>query len=504
VSLAEAARLFTAGDYAGAQAAYRALIATRSGAGFEAWAGLGHAAAARLEYGTAIPAMRQALALAPDQAWLRVNLAKALFALGHVSDAVVQYEAAIRDGDAEVRRMAIANQAMMAPGDPALDNAAILAIRRRFAAAEATGVTPLAPRPPRGEKLRLAYVGSFFDRPNWMKMYMGVINAHDRARVEVNLIVDGPPPCAEAGYIDHPEDRIWEVTGLSNAELAGHIAAARIEVLVDLNGYSHMARIALPLHRAAPVQIAWNGMYGTTGMPGMAALVGDAWAIPPEEDVFCSEPVRRVAGTYLRFQIFAATPPVAPPPCLASGRITFGSLNSAYKLTDTTIALWAAVLHACPEAALLLRNRALDQASNRVDLASRFAVQGISADRLTLLGGASHDDFLATYDQIDIALDTTPYSGGTTTVEALWQGVPVLTMQGDRWAARTSLSILMAAGLAEDVAPDAAGLIALARARAADPAALAARRAGQRARIASSPAADPAALCRELEALYRG
>ncbi len=501
MNLAEAARLFAAGDHAGAEVAYRALIAAGD-AGFEAWAGLGHAAAACLEYGTAIPAMRKALSLAPHQVWLRVNLAKALFALGHVSAAIAQNEAAIRDGDAEVRRMAMANQAMMAPGDPALDNAAILAIRRRFAADQAAGVVPLVADPSRGKKLRLAYVGSFFDRPNWMKMYMGVINAHDRARFEVNLIVDGPPPCAEAGYIDRPEDRIWQVTGVSNADLAGHIAAAGIEVLVDLNGYSHMARIALPLHRAAPVQIAWNGMYGTTGLPHMNALIGDHWASPPEEDAFCTEPVRRVAGTYLPFHIFAPMPPVAPPPCLATGRITFGSLASAYKITEPTIALWAAVLRACPDAGLLLRNRALDQASNQADLLARFAAQGIGAERLTLLGGASHGDFLDTYDRIDIALDTTPYSGGTTTVEALWQGVPVLTMQGDRWAARTSLSILMAAGFAEDVAPDTAGLVALARARAENPAALAARRAGQRARIAASPAANPAPLCRQLEALY--
>lgn len=499
--LEDAHRLYEAGRHAEAAAAYRA-AARRGDAGFEAWAGLGHAAAAQLEYAEAIPAMRRALELRPDAAWLRVNLAGALFALGHVTAAMREALRAAEEGEAEVRAMALRNAAIMAPGDPALDNAGILAIRRRWAALEAQRVRPLAAVSPRGGKLRLAYCGGFFARKNWMKMYMGVLNAHDRDRFELNLIVDGPAPSAEAGYRDHPEDRIWEVTGLSNEALARHIAEAGIEVLVDLNGYSHMARLPLPLHRAAPVQLAWNGMYGTTGLPSLDALIGDRWTIPPEEERFCTEPIRRVTQTYLAFDMFYPTPAVAPPPCLASGRVTFGSLASAYKLAAPTIEAWSAILRACPGARLLLRNRALDHESNRAELVGRFAAQGIAAERLVLRGSAEHDAFLRTYDEMDIALDTFPYNGGTTTVEALWQGVPVLTTVGDRWAGRTSRSILMAAGFPQDVAADLPALVALARQRAADPGALAERRARQRAVLAASPAADPAALCRELEAIY--
>jgi predicted O-linked N-acetylglucosamine transferase (SPINDLY family) len=395
------------------------------------------------------------------------------------------------------------NHAIMAPGDPELGNAEILAIRSRWAEVEATTVTAPPPPPPRREgRLRLACYGAFFGQKNWMKMYMGVLNAHDRDRFELTLIADGAPPNAEAGYRDHPDDRVWEVTGLGNAALADHIREAGIDVLVDLNGYSNPARLPLLLHRAAPVQIAWNGMYGTTGFPHLDALVGDRWTIPPGEERFFSEPVRRVDGTYLAFDMFYPTPPVAPPPCLARGHITFGSLGSAYKLTPQTIATWSAVLRACPGARLLLRNRALDHPSNREELLGRFALHGIAAARVTLQGGASHDEFLRSYDEIDIALDTFPYNGGTTTVEALWQGVPVLTTIGDRWAGRTSRSILMAAGLGGDVAADEAGLVAVASRLAADPQALAARRAGQRQAVAASPAADPTRLCRELEAIY--
>lgn len=470
--------------------------------GFDGLAGQAQALILQLDYAAAIEAMRRALVLRPGAAGMRVNLARALFALGHVSEAVRENERAVHEGDAETSAQAIANAAIMAPGDPALDNRTILGMRRRWARQAAAGIRPIGARPRREGRIRLAYYGAFFDRPNWMKMYMGVINAHDRGRFEVNLIVDGGVPGAASGYRDHDEDRIWEVDGVPNHRLAALIAEAGIEVLVDLNGYSHAARLPLLAHRAAPVQVAWNGMYGTTGFAAVDALVGDAAAIPPEEEAFCIEKVRRVAPTYLPFEVFYPTPPVAPPPCLASGVPTFGSFASAYKLTDLTLDAWCAVLRAVPAARLLLRNRALEHAGNAADLRGRFARRGIAAGRLVLQGGADHHAFLAGYGAMDIALDSFPYNGGTTTAEALWQGVPLLTMRGDRWAGRTSASILLAAGLEELVADDSADFVARAARLAADPAALAARRARQRAHIAASPACDPAALCRALEAIY--
>jgi protein O-GlcNAc transferase len=496
----EALRLYDSGRFAEAEAAFR-LATEREPRAAAAWSGLGHAAAARLEHGTAVGALRRAVALGADDPALRVNLARSLFALGRASEAMAENERALREGDATVRAKARTNAAIMAPGDPSLDNAGILAARRRWAEAAAEGIRPLGARPGRGKKIRLGYYGSFFDSRNWMKMYMGVLNAHDRDRFEVNIIVDGAVPSAAAGYRDHPDDRIWEVTGITNAELAGHVAEAGLDVLVDMLGTSHMARLALPLHRAAPVHVAWNGMFGTTGMP-LDALVGDRRVITAAEEAFCTETVRLASQTYLPFEMFYPTPPVAPPPCLVRGHVTFGSLGSAYKLTPLTIATWSAVLRACPSARLLLRNRALDHASNRADLLGRFAAEGIAAERLTLLGGAPHDAFLAAYAEIDISLDTFPYNGGTTTAEALWQGVPVLTTNGDRWAGRTSRTLLMAAGFGEDVSEDAPGLVQRASALASAPAALAARRAGQRQAVAASPACDPVALCRELEALY--
>jgi protein O-GlcNAc transferase len=498
-TLDAADRAHLAKNYAEAVQLYRSALAEDPTL-FEAWYGLAAACASRLEFGDAIATYRLALALRPHEIGLRVNLASALFALGYVSDAVKHYQFAAAAHDADARTMSVRNLACIAPGDPALDDAAILELRRAWAAQEAAGIRPRQPRHARGERLRIAYYGTFFAQRNWMKMYMGVLNSHDRGRFEVNLIVDGDLPSAASGYRDHDSDRIWQVAGVPNDELANHIAAAGIDVLIDLNGYSHQARMPLLLHRAAPVQIAWNGMYGTTGFPGVDVLIADDAALPRGEERRYTERIHRVRHTYLPFHVFYETPDVTPPPSLRSGYITFGSLNSAYKLTPQTLTAWSQILHSIPGARLLLRNAALDHGSNRADLIARFAARGIPAERLTLLGSAEHTEFLRTYEQIDIALDAFPDNGGTTTVEALWQGVPVLTMNGDRWAGRTSCSILTAAGLGEWIAPDLPRFVdrAISLARAD----LAPARAAQRAMIAASPACDTASLCRELEELY--
>jgi predicted O-linked N-acetylglucosamine transferase (SPINDLY family) len=227
--------------------------------------------------------------------------------------------------------------------------------------------------------------------------------------------------------------------------------------------------------------------------------------IPAEEERYYGEPIVRVPGSYLAFRVFYPVPDIVPPPCLSTGYVTFGSFASAYKLTEPTIAAYAAILRDAPASRMVLRNRTLDEAPNRAALVGRFARYGVAADRLTLEGGTEHFDFLRGYDRVDVALDTFPYNGGTTTAEALWQGVPVLTCNGDRWAGRTSRSLLLAGELDEWVAADLAGFHAAAvgLAQAADtPGRLAALRGGLRARLSKSAACDVGGLCRALEALY--
>ncbi len=501
-TLTTADALHAKGQLPEAIAAYREAVRSDPGL-YLAWYGLGCALYTAGAFSDAVTALRRAVKVAPSAMPARATLGEALYALGQVTDSNRNYARIARDGDATLRQLALGNIACSAPGDPAMDNAAIRRAREAWIAAEAATIRPLnTPPRPRDGKLRIGYLGAFFGSRNWMKGYMGVINAHDRDRFEVHFIADRTIPSAESGYRDHPDDRIWGVTGVTNEKLASLIMENALDVLIDLNGYSFQRRLPLLLYRAAPVQFSWVGMYGTTGIAGLDGVIGDAAVAPSGEEKFFSEPIRRVRHTYLTFDMFYPVPDVAPPPSLANGFVTFGSLASAYKITDSVIAAWSRIVRGVPNARLLLRNRTLGEAGNRADFVARFAAHGLPADRLILEGGAEHFAFLRTYDRIDIALDAFPYNGGTTTAEAIWQGVPLLTFNGDRWASRTSRSILLAAGLDAFAAADEAGFVATGIRMGLAPEALAASRETQRARIAVSPAFDPAGLCRELEALY--
>jgi protein O-GlcNAc transferase len=474
---------------------------------FDAWYGLGAAMLLIKAYGSAAEALRRAAVLRPDAVAVRTNLAEALYQLGEVDPALAEFRAVAASTTApELRILALANIACIVPGSPTADNAAILAQRQQWLGAACTTLLPIT-RPPRpaGTKLRLGYVSSFFGSANWMKPVFGVVNQHDRENFEVHLISLGRDPTPQAGYRDHPDDVVWQAGELDSTELAAHIAAAGLDVLIDLNGYSDQQRLHLFLHRPAPIQIGWFNMFATTGMHAFDCLVGDDAVIPPQEEAFYSEPIVRVPGSYLAFSVLYPVPEPAPPPCLENGFVTFGCLGSAYKITSEVVTAWARILTAAPTARLLLKNGTLDEASNCDALRARFGDAGIGEERLSLEGSAEHFDFLAAYGRIDIALDTYPYNGGTTTTEALWQGVPVLAFNGDRWASRTSRSLLLASGLADWVADDEAGYIDRAIALATDPGRprqLQALRASLRDRLRASPACDSIGLCRALEDLY--
>jgi protein O-GlcNAc transferase len=497
--------LHMAGDIDAAADAYRGVIAADSHS-FAAWYGLGGVRLRARAYGDADDALRHAVRLRPDDMGAWGLLAEVLFKLGEVEPAIDAYRRVA--ADASMRAVAEENLAIIMPGSASAGNAAVFTARCDYGRRLAAGVSPVErpERPPSGGKLRIGYVSAFFDRANWMKPVYGVINRHDRDRFEVHLVSLGGDPSAAAGYIDHAQDVIWQAASSDDETVARRLAAAGIDVLVDLNAYSAPKGLRLFLRRPAPLQFGWFNSFATSGLDCFDGIIGDDAVIPAAEEGFYTERVLRVRGTYLAFEVLHSVPDVAPPPCNSNGgRLTFGALASAYKLNDLTLGIWARVLLAEPTSRLLIRAPTLADPSNHDHLRARFAALGVARERIDLEGGAAHFDFLRSYDRIDVALDTFPYNGGTTTTEALWQGVPVLTYAGDRWVARTSTSLLRAAGLNEWVASDEEDLVAKAVALARDPATparLAALRAGMRAQLAASAACDTAGLCRELEQVY--
>jgi predicted O-linked N-acetylglucosamine transferase (SPINDLY family) len=292
---------------------------------------------------------------------------------------------------------------------------------------------------------------------------------------------------------------------LTNRELAGLIEELAIDLLVDLNGFSNPDRLRLFALRPAPVQVAWFNHFATSGMSCFDYLLGDRHVFRLEEAEFYAENVEQLSGSYLTFQVSYPVPDVVPAPCQRLGHLTFGCFAPQYKITTSVIEAWSRILRACPETRMVLKNKSLGKPAAREFVHGQFARFSIPAERVVLEGPAEHYAFLERYAEIDIALDTFPYNGGTTTMEAIWQGVPVMAFTGDRWAARISTSILREAGLAEFVAPDLEGYVAraIALARAPEaPARLDSLRRTLRDRLRTCSVCDVRTFARNIEDAY--
>jgi predicted O-linked N-acetylglucosamine transferase (SPINDLY family) len=498
------------GNLSAAIEAYRRAIAL--GAEHAAvWWGLGCALASQGDHAAAVESFRRLVAIEPDHGMALTNLGKSLFELGQVDPALEAFRRSLAVLPEGADCVAMANIAIVIPGSPMAGNREILEARRAWAARclpaasadRAFEQRSLDPDRP----IRLGYVSAFFDKPNWMKPVWALINHQDRHRFEIHLFSDRPGAAIGPVYRRDPRDTVHDTGRLSNPELARLIEELRIDVLIDLNGYSGPHRLALFALRPAPVQAAWFNMFGTSGLSSFDYIIGDRHVVPPEEDVFYSERIVRVPGSYLTFEVTYPVPEVAPVPCLGRGALTFGCLAPQYKITSEVVEAWLRILRACPETRLLLKSAVLGRPEAREFVCGLFARSDVTANRLLLEGPADHYDFLGRYAEVDLALDTFPYNGGTTTAEALWQGVPVLTFTGDRWATRISASLLREAGLPEFVAPDLESYVARAIALAQDPATpgrLVELRRGLRDRLRAAPVCDAVRFARDMEKEYLG
>ena len=434
-----------------------------------------------------------------DAAWRR-------FQLGQVDEAVALFQQAT---DGRHPEPACASIAVIIPGSPQSDNQAILDARRTWAERYVHPVGPTGFKQrveSRGSPLRLGYISSFFQDHNWMKPVWGLIHQHDRRDFQIHLFSDAPAQQIQHGYRQRPEDRFYDISGFSNQLVADRMEQAGIDVLVDLNGYSQAHRLSLLALRPAPVIVEWFNMYATTGMSCVDYLIGDDVVIPPEEEKYYSEKIVRVPGSYLTFEVGYPVPEVAIPPCSTQERFTFGCLAPLYKITDEVVAAWSQILRGSPDSVLRLRNSALHSPDAIEHVRALFRGHDIAPERLLLDGPAEHFTFLQTYDQIDLALDTFPYNGGTTTTEAIWQGVPVVTFHGDRWVARTSASILRAANLGQFVGESLEEYVSMAirLATSGDRSGfLGELRRNMRSQLLQSRVCDTAGFARNMEQIYR-
>jgi len=296
-----------------------------------------------------------------------------------------------------------------------------------------------------------------------------------------------------------------DIEGCNDEEASARILRDRIDVLIDLNGHTWSGRLGIFARKPAPVQIAWLDYVGTTGLATMDAIIADAGHLPLADQCWYVEPIRHVRDNLYRYQPPDGAPAVGPLPAARNGFVTFGCFNAPFKLSETTLSLWAGILSALPSTRLVLSARPYRFAGTRQRFRRLFAKHGLDPKRVDIRPGASHPiDMLRAYGAIDIALDPFPYSGGLTTIEALYMGVPVVTVPGRRFGSRHASVHLRTAGLADWIAPDIVSYAGLAVRKAADLEALAAVRGALRARMEGSALMDGPALAADFSKIVRG
>lgn len=295
-----------------------------------------------------------------------------------------------------------------------------------------------------------------------------------------------------------------QVLNLDDTALARQVRQDGIDVLIDLSGHTRRNRLPMLACKPAPVQASWLGYCATTGLAAMDAYIADPWIVPAGSEAAFTERVVRLPESFLCFTPPSTPVPVGPLPALQGG-LRFACFNQLAKMGDEVVALWAQVLLALPGSQLALQAQPLQDESVQAEVRARFARHGIAPQRLLLWPAqADRAAYLAAYAQVDIALDPFPYPGGTTSLEALWMGVPVLSLPGASALSRQGASILHNLGLADWVATDAQDYVARAVRHATDLPALAALRQGLRARLLRSPLCDAPRFAGHLAQCLRG
>lgn len=490
----------------GAARAYRQALQLHSGSA-ELWNDLantlhdlGHLADADVAY-------RKAIELSPQHAQIHSNHGNVLRDMGRLDEAITCYQRALQFNP---EFLGAHNNLLLALNysgqtSHAARHAAALAFGDTAARMAATaGAQPLhVPHEP-GKPLRVGLVsGDLRNHPvgyfvqSWLKLL-------DPARVQLHAFATQTDTDALTQAL-RPSFAGWtSIAAMSDAQASQCIREQKIDVLVDLSGHTAHNRLALFAWRAAPVQVSWLGYFATTGLQAMDYLLSD-WACSPADSTeLFTETVWRMRTTRLCFAPPDAAPPVAALPASQRGFVTFGCFQTTSKLNDAVLSAWARILHALPAARLRIQSTRLGNAAEKTRLAERLGALGIAAQRIDLHGRASRTAYLAAHAEVDIILDTFPYPGGTTTCEALWMGVPTLTLAGDRLIARQGAGLLGAAGLSDWVVNDADAYVQQAVRRASDLAGLAALRASLRERVAASALCDAQAFANELTEALQG
>jgi protein O-GlcNAc transferase len=473
----------------------------------EAHSNLGHVLHAVRRYEEALASFRRTLELKPNLAEAHSNLGALYRDIGRLDLSVQSYRAALQNRAGYLE----AHSGLLFSCNYLADESgpALLAHARRYGAAAANRARPYTSwpnTPDPARRLRIGFVSSdLYRHPVGYFLENTIAALHDgyNSGLELHAYAGNPKRDDLSGRLKRHFDTWHDTFGLPDEKLAHRIREDRIDILLDLSGHTTGTRLSMFAWKPSPVQASWLGYFATTGLAAMDYVVADPWTLPSGEEAHFSETVWRLPETRLSFSAPEEDVAPGPLPALANGYVTFGCCNNLSKLGDAVIALWARILHAVPGSRLLLKSPQFSETARQNDMLRRFAAHGIAGERLILEGPSERADYLRTHRKIDIALDPFPYTGGTTTAEALWMGVPVLTLAGERFVARQGVGLLTHAGLADWIAEDADGYAARALAFAADLPALACLRAGLREQLLASTLCDAPRFASHFEAMLR-
>ncbi len=455
-------------------------------------------------YADALRAHERAIAANPDYTKGWYGRAQALHQLHRLTEAIAAYEKYLELEPAahEARgfRLFALNHV------DHLDRARLFAEHVEYGRGLGRPPVPDFPHDPApGRRLRLAILSPDLRAHSCAYFLEPLLRHLDPAQFELYLYHDHFREDAVSARLKSLA-AVWRnFVGQPASAVEQAIRADRPDILVDLAGHTGLnSRLPLFARHLAPVQVSYLGYPNTTGLAAMHYRFTDAIADPVgEADAFATEKLVRFAPTAWAY----APPPAAPEPFRtpADRGVVFGCFNNVAKISDTTLGLWAGVLAAVPGSKLLLKGRGLGDEATRRHYLGRCYAAGLPAERVEFIERtAGTEEHLALYGRVDISLDTFPYHGTTTTCEALWMGVPVVTLLGDRHVARVSGSLLAAIGRPEWIAATPEDYVRIAAGLAADPAALAALRSGLRGEVRRSPLGDHAGQSARFAAALRG
>ncbi len=427
------------------------------------------------------------------------EIAKLYYARGQIEEALQYWRRAAVLEDAVVDGLAC--QAMLMA--PSASYEGLLAAQTAWAGRYASPVPGLGKHTWKAydgkRRVRVGYFCSFLDSDTIRFIMLQVIKQRDATRFETYGYSPSPSSSDIVEGFDH-----FRVTGsISDEKFVQQIRSDGIDVFVELSGFSPHHRFAAMASRCAPVQISYLNHTGTSGVLNVDYVLADAISVPSEEDCHFTETVWRLPGCFLCYNYDSADlPEVAPSPYQHNGYVTFGCFGSGGKINLQIIELWAEIMRRVPNSKFFIRNGQLDSSDNRQYLLDRFARYGIAQNRLRILGGTDRNTILKNYAELDVSLDTWPYCGGNSIAEPIWQGVPVITLKGERFSSRYGASLVIAAGTPELVGTTADEYVDISVRLALAPERLDHYRRNLRGMARKNGLSDANAFARKLEAAY--